>query len=132
MLDSDPKMALELGKQTCVFGRCTPNDKVLVVSTFVKYGDICMMWKVYMCCCFELERIATDLLKLFLFCSNHGGNDCDAQKAANVIVALSNAEASIMAPFTSHDNSIESVIEVVKEGRCSLASSFTSYKYKCK
>ena len=58
-----------------------------------------------------------------------GGNDCGALKAAHVGIALSDAEASIVAPFTSLDKSITSVIEVVKEGRCALASAFAAYKY---
>ena len=47
----------------------------------------------------------------------------------DVGVALSDAEASIVAPFTSLDKNVASVIDVLKEGRCALASSFASYKY---
>jgi P-type E1-E2 ATPase len=58
-----------------------------------------------------------------------GGNDCGALKTAHVGISLSDAEASIVAPFTSLDKSIESVVEVLLEGRCSLASALASYKY---
>lgn len=44
LLRYNPKQAIALGKLTKVFGRCTPNDKVSVVSTFVTYGDITLMW----------------------------------------------------------------------------------------
>jgi magnesium-transporting ATPase (P-type) len=44
-------------------------------------------------------------------------------------VALSDSEASVVAPFTSLDKSITSVLDVLKEGRCALASSFASYKF---
>ena len=44
-------------------------------------------------------------------------------------VALSDSEASVVAPFTSLDKTITSVLEVLKEGRCALSSSFSSYKY---
>jgi cation-transporting ATPase 13A3/4/5 len=44
-------------------------------------------------------------------------------------IALSDAEASIVAPFTSLDKSISSVTDVLKEGRCALASALASYKY---
>ena len=44
LLRYDPKSAIALGNQTLVYGRCTPNDKVSVVSTFVQYGDITLMW----------------------------------------------------------------------------------------
>lgn len=43
LLAKNPKTAVELGKKTLVFGRCTPVDKVSIVSTFVRYGDITMM-----------------------------------------------------------------------------------------
>jgi magnesium-transporting ATPase (P-type) len=44
LLKYDPKAAIALGKKTYVFGRCTPNDKVSIVSTFVQHGDITLMW----------------------------------------------------------------------------------------
>ena len=57
------------------------------------------------------------------------GNDCGALKAAHVGVALSDAEASIVSPFTSLDKEIGSVVDVLREGRCALASALASYKY---
>jgi magnesium-transporting ATPase (P-type) len=44
-------------------------------------------------------------------------------------VALSDAEASTVSPFTSLDKTITSVVDVLLEGRCSLASSLAAYKY---
>ena len=58
-----------------------------------------------------------------------GGNDCGALKTAHVGIALSNVEASIVSPFTSLDKCISSIMEVLKEGQCILASAFASYKY---
>lgn len=43
LLNHDPKSALEFAKYTQVFGRCTPNDKVTIVSTFVELGEITLM-----------------------------------------------------------------------------------------
>jgi magnesium-transporting ATPase (P-type) len=87
LLNHDPKAALRYAKRTQVFGRCTPNDKVSIISTFVEMGDITLM------------------------CGD-GGNDCGALKAAHVGIALSDAEASVVAPFTSLEKSITSVTEV--------------------
>lgn len=87
-----------------VFGRCTPNDKVAVVAHFVKRGKITMF-------------------------TGDGGNDVGALKTAHVGLALSDSEASIVSPFTSLDKNIESVVEVLREGRCCLASAFSSYKF---
>ena len=55
--------------------------------------------------------------------------DAGALKAVHVGIALSDSEASIVAPFSSLDKTISSVIDVVKEGRCALASALASYKY---
>ena len=58
-----------------------------------------------------------------------GGNDVGALKTAHVGVALSDSEASIVSPFTSLDKDITSVVEILREGRCCLASAFSSYKF---
>jgi cation-transporting ATPase 13A3/4/5 len=96
--------ALSLAPYIRVFGRCTPMDKVSVIETFVSNGTTCCM-------------------------VGDGGNDCGALKTAHIGIALSDAEASVVAPFTSLDKSITSVVEVLKEGRCALASALASYKY---
>ncbi|GLE06646.1 hypothetical protein PINS_up016040 [Pythium insidiosum] len=58
-----------------------------------------------------------------------GGNDCGALRVAHVGVALSDTEASVVAPFTSRHKSIESVLDVCREGRCSLSTSFANLKF---
>jgi magnesium-transporting ATPase (P-type) len=104
ILQADRDYALSLIENMRVFGRCTPNDKISVVATLSEMGYITLM------------------------CGD-GGNDCGALKTAHVGIALSDAEASIVSPFTSLDKCITSVPEVLKEGRCALASAFASYKY---
>ena len=58
-----------------------------------------------------------------------GANDCGALKAAHVGISLSEAEASVAAPFTSRTPNITCVPQVIKEGRCALVTSFGVFKY---
>ncbi|XP_058408988.1 polyamine-transporting ATPase 13A2 isoform X3 [Diceros bicornis minor] len=58
-----------------------------------------------------------------------GANDCGALKAADVGISLSQAEASVVSSFTSSVASIECVPMVIREGRCSLDTSFSVFKY---
>lgn len=62
------------------------------------------------------------------FCGD-GANDCGALKAADVGLSLSEAEASVAAPFTSNIPDISCFIEVLKEGRSALVTSFSCFKY---
>ncbi|EJD52718.1 Ca-transporting ATPase [Auricularia subglabra TFB-10046 SS5] len=62
------------------------------------------------------------------FCGD-GANDCGALKAADVGLSLSEAEASVAAPFTSRTPDIGCMIEVIKEGRAALVTSFSCFKY---
>lgn len=62
------------------------------------------------------------------FCGD-GANDCGALKAADVGVSLSEAEASVAAPFTSRVFEISCVLDVIREGRSSLVTSFSCFKY---
>lgn len=101
---ADDSKASRFAKFIRVYGRCNPFHKVSVVTTFVAMDYVTLM------------------------CGD-GGNDCGALKAAHVGIALSDAEASLVAPFASLDKSITSVVDVLKEGRCALASALASYKY---
>ncbi|KAK1237514.1 hypothetical protein MKX08_003139, partial [Trichoderma sp. CBMAI-0020] len=62
------------------------------------------------------------------FCGD-GANDCGALKAADVGISLSEAEASVAAPFTSQVFDIRCVLEVIREGRAALVTSFSCFKY---
>ena len=53
-----------------------------------------------------------------------GANDCGALKQADVGLSLSEAEASIAAPFTSSIQNISCVIDLLREGRCAMTTSF--------
>ena len=58
-----------------------------------------------------------------------GANDCGALKTASVGISLSEAEASIAAPFTSKVHEISCVIALLREGKAALATSFQAFKF---
>lgn len=99
-----PDMLVALSPYVRVIGRCTPSQKMDIVTFFIKQGFITLM------------------------CGD-GGNDCGALKTAHVGVALSDGDASVVAPFTSLDKEITSIPIILKEGRAALASAIASYKY---
>eukprot|EP00123_Amoebidium_parasiticum_P018507 comp24227_c0_seq2/m.44655 comp24227_c0_seq2/g.44655 ORF comp24227_c0_seq2/g.44655 comp24227_c0_seq2/m.44655 type:complete len:1428 (-) comp24227_c0_seq2:591-4874(-) len=89
--------------RTRIFARMMPYNKVQCVQLFMELGVTGM-------------------------CGD-GGNDCGALRAAHVGIALSEAEASIVSPFSSKAHSIQSCVTLVSEGRAALATSFSSYKF---
>jgi predicted P-type ATPase len=102
--EMDKARAKDLAYHIRVIGRCSPHTKITIIECFNREGFITLM------------------------CGD-GGNDCGALKTAHVGIALSDAEASVVSSFTSLDKTITSVVEVLKEGRCTLASAFSSYKF---
>ncbi|KAF2886724.1 hypothetical protein ILUMI_19449, partial [Ignelater luminosus] len=52
-----------------------------------------------------------------------------ALKAAHIGVSLSQAEASVAAPFTSSIEDISCILYLILEGRCALVTSFAVFKY---
>uniref|UniRef100_A0A1I7USD6 Cation-transporting ATPase n=1 Tax=Caenorhabditis tropicalis TaxID=1561998 RepID=A0A1I7USD6_9PELO len=87
-----------------VYARMAPDQKAQLIGALQKIGA-----KVSMC--------------------GDGANDCAALKAAHAGISLSQAEASIAAPFTSNVPDISCVPEVIKEGRCALVTSYAVSKY---
>ncbi|KAK2463191.1 hypothetical protein APHAL10511_004846 [Amanita phalloides] len=90
--------------KTQIYARMSPDEKNEVVERLQSLG-----YTVLMC--------------------GDGANDCSALKAADVGISLSEAEASVAAPFTSSVPDISCVLEVIKEGRGALVTSFSCFKY---
>ncbi|KAA6361873.1 MAG: putative cation translocating P-type ATPase, partial [Streblomastix strix] len=88
---------------SCVFARMSPDDKAHLVESLMELGQM-----IGMC--------------------GDGANDCGALKTAHVGISLSEVEASIAAPFTSKEATVEAVEAVLLEGRAALASSFHAFK----
>lgn len=98
--DLKPKILIN----AAVFARMSPDQKTQLVQDFQD-----LQYCVGMC--------------------GDGANDCGALKAADVGISLSDAEASVASPFTSKLSNIECVPNVIREGRCSLETSFEMFKY---
>jgi len=83
-----------------VFARMGPDDKACLVENIQEI----MKESVGMC--------------------GDGANDCGALKTADAGISLSEAEASIAAPFTSANQNIECVVTLLREGRAAMSTSF--------
>lgn len=90
--------------RTRIFARCKPFHKTQIIEKLISEEFV-----VGMC--------------------GDGTNDVGALKAAHVGLALSDTEASMVAPFTSASKSIADVPILLAEGRCALETSFVSFKY---
>ncbi|ORZ08661.1 hypothetical protein BCR42DRAFT_462848 [Absidia repens] len=88
---------------TRIFARMTPVDKMQCVELF-------------------MEKAVTAM------CGD-GGNDCGALRTAHVGIAMSEAEASVVSPFSTPKRSVQACVDLMIQGRAGLATSFASYKY---
>jgi cation-transporting ATPase 13A3/4/5 len=99
-----PPVMDQLLFHTRIFARFSPTQKSDTVDLFIDRGLVTAM------------------------CGD-GGNDCGALRTAHVGLALSEAEASVVSPFTSKTKSLSSMVDLLREGRCALATSFATYKF---
>lgn len=84
-----------------VFARMKPHDKVKVVQLFQEMGCVTAM-------------------------VGDGGNDCGALRMANVGLAFSSAEASLVSPFSTSGDSLWAVEEMIRGGRACLATQMST------
>ncbi|SBS93288.1 P-type ATPase [Plasmodium ovale curtisi] len=87
-----------------IFSRLTPNNKIEVIKDFINFDYITGM------------------------CGD-GSNDCGALKISHAGIALSNSDSSVVSPFSSRNENIKGVIDVLREGRACLVTSINCYKY---
>lgn len=93
-----------------VYARMKPDDKVAVINLHQDRGLVVGM-------------------------VGDGGNDCGALRAAHVGIALSEAEASIVAPFSSSEChgtgsiSLRAVPDLLCYGRATLSTNLATYMY---
>jgi cation-transporting P-type ATPase 13A2 len=73
----------------------------------------------------QLQNNLEDMIGMW----GDGANDCKALKTADVGLSLSEAEASIAAPFTSKIQNISPIIKLLREGRTSLVTCFQMFKF---
>uniref|UniRef100_A0A8C2KSI2 ATPase cation transporting 13A2 n=1 Tax=Cyprinus carpio TaxID=7962 RepID=A0A8C2KSI2_CYPCA len=104
LCDHFPEYLPKILMRGTVYARMTPEQKTQLVKALQNLN-----YRVGMC--------------------GDGANDCGALRAADVGVSLSEAEASVASPFTSKSNNISCVPLLIKEGRCSLVTSFSLFKY---
>ncbi|XP_073531249.1 probable cation-transporting ATPase 13A4 isoform X2 [Phyllobates terribilis] len=87
-----------------IFARMTPRQKSSLVE--------------------ELQK-----LDYFVGMCGDGANDCGALKMAHAGISLSELEASVASPFTSKIPNIECVPLLIKEGRNTLVTAFSLFKF---
>lgn len=77
-------------------------------------------------------RVVTALMEgpdgLITAMAGDGGNDSGALRAAHVGLSVGGTESSVVAPFSCKLGDVDSAVRLLAEGRCSLATSLSSYK----
>ncbi|RKP21240.1 hypothetical protein ROZALSC1DRAFT_27340 [Rozella allomycis CSF55] len=105
LLASKEDENIKLIEKCRVFARMSPDQKLFLIETLISFGYCVSM-------------------------VGDGSNDCGALKAADVGISLSDADASIAAPFTCKKAiDIKGVIQIMKDGRAALVTSFGCFKF---
>lgn len=102
--DHDEQLLQKIVQKGTIFARMLPEQKLQLIEVLQKIDH-----QVGMC--------------------GDGANDCGALKAAHAGVSLSVAEASVASPFTSRIQNIQCIPLLIREGRCTLTSTFGACRY---
>lgn len=141
----EPEFHVELGEDGSVLGKgSTKWDSISICCTGDDLDKIAgsvsnKLFKEFLSSCNVFARMAPIQKKRLVefyqrvgecvcFCGD-GANDCAALMSANVGISLSQADASVAAPFTSNVCDIGCVPTILKIGRASLVTSFCCFKY---
>uniref|UniRef100_A0A7N6FGA8 P-type ATPase A domain-containing protein n=1 Tax=Anabas testudineus TaxID=64144 RepID=A0A7N6FGA8_ANATE len=116
LCDYFPEHLPKVLMRATVFARMAPDQKTQLVKELQKLNEILVLLIFYYCS----YRVG--------MCGD-GANDCGALRAADVGVSLSEAEASVASPFTSKTENISCVPLLIREGRCSLVTSFSLFRF---
>jgi len=99
------KILSKLLRRCLIFARMHPDEKALMIKHMMSVN------------------------KNIVGMCGDGANDVGALKTANLGVSLSEAEASIAAPFTSNIQDISCIPILLREGKSALSTSYQSFKY---
>merc|ERR1719498_1988556 len=106
MLKHDEQFFEKMLPKVKVFGRMKPDDKIKVITLWQNFE----------------EGVVTGM-------TGDGGNDCGALRVSHAGIALSEAEASLVSPFSSSKGfeekgfiSLFAVFDLIREGRACLAT----------
>ncbi|EKX74061.1 p-type ATPase family member protein [Theileria equi strain WA] len=87
-----------------IFARLNPHQKVRVINAFKS-------------------------LEIITGMCGDGTNDCLALQASHAGISLTSGATSMVSPFSSKNNKLESVISLIREGRGSLVTSLACFKF---
>uniref|UniRef100_A0A7N8WP32 ATPase cation transporting 13A2 n=1 Tax=Mastacembelus armatus TaxID=205130 RepID=A0A7N8WP32_9TELE len=125
-----------LSKEKVIFVNATPHtDESRPTLMFSLEDEEATGLQTYNFLKFLFKSLNKCVIMLFYCCSyrvsmcGDGANDCGALQAADVGVSLSEAEASVASTFTSKTENISCVPLLIREGRCSLVTSFSVFRY---
>ncbi|KAL4500620.1 hypothetical protein ABPG72_003044 [Tetrahymena utriculariae] len=91
--------------QTSVFSRCKPKQKAEII--------------------YLLQSVLNQKIGMI----GDGANDCSAIKQSDMGISFTKTDASYSSPFSYSETSLDCVIKILAEGRCTLSNMIECYKF---